>query len=59
MAKIKITQVKSAIDRPERQKRTITALGIRKLHVPVVKEDSAQIQGMLTKVKHLVTIEKI
>ncbi|HUM47309.1 MAG: 50S ribosomal protein L30 [Chitinophagales bacterium] len=59
MAKIKITQVKSAIDRPERQKRTIVALGIRKLNVPVVKEDSAQIQGMLTKVKHLVTIEKI
>lgn len=59
MAKIKITQVKSAIDRPDRQKRTIVALGIRKLNVPVVKEDSAQIQGMLTKVKHLVTIEKI
>ncbi|MEP7129020.1 MAG: 50S ribosomal protein L30 [Chitinophagales bacterium] len=59
MAKIKITQVKSAIDRPERQKRTIVALGIRKLNVPVVKEDSVQIQGMLTKVKHLVTIEKI
>ncbi|MBX7108270.1 MAG: 50S ribosomal protein L30 [Chitinophagales bacterium] len=59
MAKLKITQVKSAIDRPERQKRTITALGIHKLHVPVVKEDSEQIQGMLTKVRHLVTIEKI
>ncbi|MBK9729895.1 MAG: 50S ribosomal protein L30 [Chitinophagaceae bacterium] len=59
MAKIKIIQVKSAIDRPERQKRTIVALGIRKLNVPVVKEDSVQIQGMLTKVKHLVTIEKI
>lgn len=59
MAKIKITQVKSAIDRPERQKRTIAALGIHKLNVPVVKEDSAQIQGMITKVQHLVTIEKI
>jgi len=59
MAKLKITQVKSAIDRPLRQKKTIVALGIRKLNVPVVKEDSAQIQGMLTKVKHLVTIEKI
>lgn len=59
MAKLKITQIKSAIDRPLRQKRTIVALGIRKLNVPVMKEDSAQIQGMLTKVKHLVTIEKI
>lgn len=59
MAKLKITQIKSAIDRPLRQKRTIVAIGIRKLNVPVMKEDSAQIQGMLTKVKHLVTIEKI
>ncbi|MBK6484116.1 MAG: 50S ribosomal protein L30 [Chitinophagales bacterium] len=59
MAKLKITQIKSAIDRPLRQKRTIVALGIRKLNVPVVQEDSVQIQGMLTKVKHLVTIEKI
>ena len=59
MAKIKITQVKSAIDRPERQKKTIVALGIRKLNVPVIKEDSDQIQGMITKVKHLVTVEKI
>ena len=59
MAKLKITQVKSARDRPARQKKTMVALGIRKLHVPVVKEDTAQIQGMLTKVKHLVTIEKI
>ena len=59
MAKIKITQVKSAIDRPERQKKTIVALGIRKLHVPVIKEDTLQILGMITKVKHLVTVEKI
>ena len=59
MAKIKITQVKSAIDRPERQKKTIAALGIRKLHVPVVKEDTPQVQGMIVKVKHLVNVEKI
>ena len=59
MAKIKITQVKSAIDRPERQKKTIRALGIRKLHVPVVKEDSPQVLGMIGKVKHLVNVEKI
>jgi large subunit ribosomal protein L30 len=59
MAKIRITQVKSAIDRPERQKKTIRALGIRKLHVPVVHEDTPQVKGMVVKVKHLVTVEKI
>lgn len=59
MSKIKITQIRSAIDRPERQKRTIRALGIHKLHVPVIKEDTVQIQGMITKVNHLVTVEKI
>ena len=59
MAKIRITQVKSAIDRPERQKKTIRALGITKLNVPVVKEETPQIAGMISKVKHLVTVEKI
>jgi large subunit ribosomal protein L30 len=59
MAKIKITQVKSAIDRPERQKKTIRALGIKKLNASVIKEDTLQIQGMITKVLHLVTVEKI
>ena len=59
MAKIKITQVRSTIDRTERQKKTIKALGIRKLHAPVVKEDSPQVQGMIEKVRHLVTVEKV
>ncbi len=59
MAKIKITQVKSAIDRPERQKKTIRALGIKKLNASVIKDDTLQIQGMITKVLHLVTVEKI
>ncbi len=59
MTKIKITQVKSAIDRPERQKKTIRALGIKKLNSSVIKEDTLQIQGMITKVLHLVTVEKI
>ncbi|MBA2423041.1 MAG: 50S ribosomal protein L30 [Chitinophagales bacterium] len=59
MTKIKITQVKSAIDRPERQKKTIRALGIKKLNASVIKEDTLQIQGMITKVLHLVTVEKI
>lgn len=56
MAKIKITQVKSGIDRPERQKRTLRALGFTKMHQVLEKEDNANIRGMINKVHHLVTI---
>jgi len=59
MAKIKITQVKSAIDRPERQKRTIIALGIKHMQQTVELEATPQILGMVTKVKHLVTVENV
>ncbi|WP_118974479.1 50S ribosomal protein L30 [Taibaiella koreensis] len=59
MAKIKITQVKSGIDRPERQKRTLQALGLRKMHATVEVEATAQIKGMVTKVLHLVTVEEV
>ncbi|MCC6253248.1 MAG: 50S ribosomal protein L30 [Bacteroidia bacterium] len=56
MAKIKITQVKSGIDRTERQKATLKALGFSKLHQVIEKEDNANIRGMISKVNHLVTI---
>ena len=59
MAKIKITQVKSAIDRSYKQKRTIEALGIKKLNHFVIKEADGPILGMVNKVKHLVTVEEI
>jgi len=59
MGKIKITQVKSGIDRTERQKKTVRALGITKLNVPVIHEDSPQLQGMIRKVNHLVKVEKV
>ena len=59
MAKIQITQVKSAIDRPERQKRTIIALGIKHMQQTVELEATPQILGMVTKVKHLVTVENV
>ncbi len=59
MAKLKITQVKSAIDRTERQKKTIRALGIKKLNNPVEHEATPQVLGMIEKVRHLVTIENI
>ncbi|AMQ00465.1 MULTISPECIES: 50S ribosomal protein L30 [Pedobacter] len=59
MAKIKITQVKSIIDRSERQKRTIQALGLRKINHSVEVEANAAIIGMIRKVNHLVAIESI
>ena len=56
MAKIKIKQVRSAINRPARQKATIKALGLRKLNEIVEKEATPQILGMVKKVQHLVEV---
>ncbi|HOZ80214.1 MAG TPA: 50S ribosomal protein L30 [Ferruginibacter sp.] len=58
MAKIKITQVKSVIDRPERQKRTVLALGLKKMNASVEVEATPQILGMVNKVNHLVKVEQ-
>jgi large subunit ribosomal protein L30 len=58
MAKIKITLVKSAIDRPERQKLTLKALGLNKLNASKEVEATPQILGMVEKVSHLVNVEK-
>ncbi|SMC67581.1 50S ribosomal protein L30 [Pedobacter nyackensis] len=59
MAKIKITQIKSIIDRSERQKRTMQALGLRKMNQSVEVEATAAIIGMVRKVNHLIAIESI
>ena len=59
MAKIKITQIKSVIDRSERQKKTIEALGLKKINHSVELEATAAIIGMVRKVNHLVAIEAI
>ncbi len=59
MAKIRITQVKSKIGKSERQKRTLEALGIRKLNHSVEHEATPQILGMVVKVRHLVKVENI
>ncbi len=59
MAKIKITQIKSTIDRSERQKRTVIALGLRKMNHSVEVEATPQIIGMVRKVNHLLAIESI
>ena len=59
MAKVKITQVRSIIDRPKRQKDTIKALGLRRISHSVVKEVTPQIKGMIAKVSHLISVEEV
>lgn len=59
MAKIRITQIKSIIDRSERQKRTMQALGLRKINHAVEVEATPSIIGMVRKVNHLVAIEQV
>lgn len=59
MAKIRVKQVRSAIGRPEKQKRTLKALGLRKLNAAVVHEDKPEIRGMVAKVSHLVEVEEV
>jgi len=59
MGKIKITQIKSVIDRSERQKKTIEALGLKRINHSVEVEANAAIIGMVRKVNHLVAVESI
>jgi len=59
MGKLKITQIKSTIDRKEPQKRTIVALGLGKIRRTVIHNDTPEIRGMVNAVKHLVTVEEL
>jgi large subunit ribosomal protein L30 len=59
MSKIKITKVRSVIGRPERQKRTMIALGLRKMNQTVELNATAAVLGMVRKVNHLVEVENI
>jgi large subunit ribosomal protein L30 len=59
MAQIRITQIRSIIDRPIKAKRSIKALGLKKINDTVVHEDTPQIMGILRTVNHLVKVEKI
>lgn len=59
MKKIKITQVKSGIDRSERQKLTLKALGLNKVNASKEVEATPQILGMVKKVDHLVKVEEL
>ena len=58
MKKLRIKQVRSGIGRPERQKRTLRALGFKRLNQTIEVEASPQVVGMIEKVKHLIEIEE-
>lgn len=55
--KLKITQIRSGIGRPDKQRKVLAGLGLRKLHRPVVLQDTPAIRGMIRKVSHLVAVE--
>jgi len=59
MAKVKITQTRSMIKRPETQQRTIESLGLGKVHASVEVEYTPQIKGMVKKVSHLVAVTEL
>ena len=59
MGKVIIRQTKSKIKQPARQKKTLIALGVRKMHNAVEHEATPQIMGMIAKVKHLLSVEEI
>ncbi|MBQ9575273.1 MAG: 50S ribosomal protein L30 [Muribaculaceae bacterium] len=59
MAKIQMKQVKSRINRPARQKRTLDALGLKKLNHSVIHEATPQVLGMVNAVRHLVEVTNV
>lgn len=59
MAKIKVTKVKSAINRTQSQKRTLESLGLSKIGQTVVHDDTPSILGMINKVKHLISVKEM
>ena len=59
MTRIRLTQVRSVIDRPKDQKDTVRRLGLHRINDSVVKDDRPEIRGMVDKVRHLVRIEEV
>lgn len=57
--KLKVTQIRSGIGRPAKQRLILKGLGLRRLHKPVVLNDTHAIRGMIKKVGHLVTVEPV
>ena len=59
MAQLKITLVRSVIGSPEKQRKVVKALGLKKTNSSVVQDDTAVIRGMIAKVNHLVSVEEV
>lgn len=59
MAKIKITQIRSIIGSTKRQKRTVEALGLKRIRHTVEQDDNLVLRGMIKKVEHLIKVEEI
>ncbi len=59
MKRYKITQTRSRIGRPARQKRTLDALGLTRMNRSVTVNGTPQVEGMINKVKHLLTVEEV
>jgi len=57
--RLRLCQTRSAIPRTGTQKRTVRALGFRRLHQVIVVNDTPQVRGMVTKVRHLLTVEEL
>lgn len=57
--KLKVTQVRSSISCPQDQKDTVRALGLKRVHHTIEKDDSPAVRGMLFKVRHLVEVEEL
>ena len=57
--RLKVTQVRSVIHRPKDQKSTVRRLGLHRMNDSVIKQDRPEIRGMISKVRHLVTVEEV
>jgi large subunit ribosomal protein L30 len=59
VARLKVTQVRSAIGSKDNQRQTLRSLGLKRIHDVVLKEDRPEIRGMVATVPHLVTVEEV
>lgn len=59
MAKLRVKQVRSTNERPDVQRATVRALGLRRIRDTAVHDDTPQIRGMINKVNHLVEVEEL
>lgn len=59
MTRLKVTQIRSVIDRPKDQKDTVRRLGLHRIRDSVVQEDRPDVRGMIAKVRHLVHVEEV